>query len=357
MARKIRLLLPISGLAAGLVTAISADQASAQAGEQNAITDVQVGERGDLTRIAVICRTPCQIAPRAGGEFFIPGVKSSMRIDLSGRSRNIDTLVIEPTADGSLVAMLAGARPGRAAVRDCRIEDQMAACVDFEFTQTDEGVRPAPSLAPPQPLSRAKVQTAAVKPAAEERLERSPVEAGASAAKPNLREAGVIASPEKEARLAPPERLSAPISPTFIAASPTDAPAGRRPILRTGEFDLIALTPSIIAVGARDILGKRLKGSDCRASKAALAKDAWALDAMIDVGYCQAAAGRLEEADGVFKRLLAFSPDNYEALVGRALIAKEAGEKSIARKYFQDALNAQPPDQKIDRIIEAMNRL
>jgi len=108
---------------------------------------------------------------------------------------------------------------------------------------------------------------------------------------------------------------------------------------------------------AKTILGKALDVGGCEGAQARLNRDAWALDAMVDVGFCKASSGDLEEADRLFTRLLAYTPDNYEALVGRALIAIEYGEQSDARKYFQDALNALPPIEESDLIVEAMRSL
>ena len=94
-----------------------------------------------------------------------------------------------------------------------------------------------------------------------------------------------------------------------------------------------------------------------RARRQGLIATPGALDAMIDVGFCKASAGDIEEADRLFTRLLAYTPDNYEALVGRALIAVENGETGDARKYFQDALNALPPIEESDLIVDAMQSL
>ena len=139
-------------------------------------------------------------------------------------------------------------------------------------------------------------------------------------------------------------------------AEPAPAPA-RRPIIdqeRAREL----LKPDIdIGETAGTILGRSFGPAECEGAKARLRTDAWALDAMVDVGFCTAVAGDLEAADGLFSRLLAYTPDNYEALVGRALIAAKAGEKSVARKYYQDALNAAPPIEESDRIVDAMAEL
>ena len=58
-----------------------------------------------------------------------------------------------------------------------------------------------------------------------------------------------------------------------------------------------------------------------------------------------------------WRGFLEFTPDNYEALVGRAVIAEQAEERGVARKYYQDALNALPPIEESNRIVEAMAAL
>ena len=92
---------------------------------------------------------------------------------------------------------------------------------------------------------------------------------------------------------------------------------------RTKEIDPRTID---IAAAAQEILGKRFGPAECGGSEARLRSDAWALEAMVNVGFCSAIAGDLEKADGVFIRLLEYTPDNYEALVGRALMvgAREA---------------------------------
>jgi Tfp pilus assembly protein PilF len=125
---------------------------------------------------------------------------------------------------------------------------------------------------------------------------------------------------------------------------------GERRVLRPDESS----SKGAVAEAAASLLGKRLDAAGCEAARARLKADGWALEAMVDVGFCDAAAGDLDKADGVFMRLLAYTPDNYEALVGRALIARAQGKKDIARGFFQAALNALPPIAESERIEAAM---
>jgi len=138
-------------------------------------------------------------------------------------------------------------------------------------------------------------------------------------------------------------------SPEFSAPRPSIIRRDKAAALLGPDFDF--------AEQVEKILAKNLEVGACEGAKARLRDDAWALDAMIDAGLCKAAKGDLEAAETDLKRLLSYTPDNYEALVGRALIAAKAGEKSVARKYFQDALNALPPIEESNRIVEAMDAL
>ncbi len=112
-----------------------------------------------------------------------------------------------------------------------------------------------------------------------------------------------------------------------------------------------------IRAEASAILGRPFDAAACEAAHERLMADAWALDALVDVGFCQAAQGAPGEADATFERLLDYTPDNYEALVGRALVAARRGSRGLASAYFQDALNALPPIDESNRIVDAMSRL
>lgn len=364
MARRNRLLFSFAVAAAAGAAALGG--ARAQDGASNAISDVQIGERGALTRIALICRTPCRLESRAGGRFFLAGVDGSMELDLAARSRHVEGLSVKPADGGVMVSVRAGDPIDRSSVRACRISGVPAACIDLEFAGERKAAvaEPAPESKPAAPTRLSPDTTTDPTPPAATTPAPALREAeGSPPAQPVLRDdadAGALALRDDADAPAPPERL-APPRPTLAAATP-ELPRERRPILRTGSISDVTpesapLEPSNFAAAASAILGKTLTSEACDAAESKLKKDAWALDAMIDVGFCQAARGALEEADGVFKRLLAYTPDNYEALVGRALIAQEAGEKSVARKYFQDALNALPPIEESNRIVEAMNRL
>ncbi|HXI87884.1 MAG TPA: hypothetical protein VNH64_10525, partial [Parvularculaceae bacterium] len=158
-------------------------------------------------------------------------------------------------------------------------------------------------------------------------------------------------------RLAPPTAASLPAR-VDDATTPSPIGAAERPrIIDEARAEQLLSAKTDFASRAAEILGRTFNAQECAIADGQLKTDAWNLEAMVDVGFCTAIAGDLEKADDLFSRLLAYTPDNYQALVGRALIAAAANEKSVARKYFQDALNASPPIAASGRIVEAMTKL
>ncbi|MEM9014246.1 MAG: hypothetical protein AAGB02_03970, partial [Pseudomonadota bacterium] len=178
-----------------------------------------------------------------------------------------------------------------------------------------------------------------------------------SGSAPGLREASVERF-ERYAGLAPPERLSPP--PMHIA-SVTPAPSAVAVIepAVTAPASIPTHVPYTVDLrkDAARILGKEFTTSACEEAASTLQKDAWALDAMVELGYCEAIAGNATRADEIFSRLLEYTPDNYQALVGRALLAAQSEDRNTAQAYFQEALNALPPVAESNRIVSLMARL
>lgn len=349
MDRRLLSLAPLAPAIAIIVFAAAGAAAQGLAAARaNAIEDVQVGEAGKLLRVALICRADCRVAARASGVFFLPGVKSSLDIDLASRSANADGLKFEPVDGGSTMTIRADKAIVSASIKKCQIDAAPASCIDFEFAAAP--TRTAAAAAAPTP------RQAPAKPAAKP---DAPDQRHAGAAPqippPPLREA-----PGRDqlvfARFAPPERLAPPEDAFAAPASPRGTGA-RRPIIDREKAATLLAGGIDIGAAATQILGRKFDIGDCGGAEARLRNNAWALEAMVDVGFCKAIDGDLEGADQIFIRLLEFTPDNYEALVGRALIAAKAGEKGVARKYFQDALNALPPIAQSDRIVKAMAEL
>ncbi len=302
------------------------------------LEDVQVGERGLQTRIALICVSDCVIEKRGGADFLVRGVASDMDLDLSSRSSNISGFSMQQQPGGSALHVRTRRILEYANAKPCKISGRAATCIDMFFADAEpsEAQLKTPSLA------------AAKKPDA------------VQAAKPALRES----EPERLSRfasLAPPERLAPPKPAVLASVRPVEKKIEpSKPVTqatRPYPDPAPAAAPFDYAEYVERLLGKKLTPGFCVSAKTTLQSDPWALDAMVNVGLCEAASGNAEEGDKLLSRLLEYTPDNYEAYVGRALIALEAGEKSVARRYFQSALDAPPPIKESTRIVRVMQSL
>jgi hypothetical protein len=321
------------------------------------LDDVQVGERGNQTRIALICDSPCVLEKRGAREFLLRGVDASLELDLSSRTQNVAMLFARPTDEGALLSVSTVGVIEYANTKNCRIGDRVAACIDLFF---DSSV-PPPVAAIKTPVKKVARAPRLRAPRLKDSVTPKPAIAKISATpRPALREG----APERMAvfaRLTPPERLAPPRGAILAKVQPIEKMIEiRKPTVRTPAAETEApLAPAPFDFNGRVavILRKELTPIHCTTAEATLQADAWALDAMVDTGLCAAARGDVVEADAMLARLLEYTPDNYEALVGRALIAVQADEKGVARKYFQDALNALPPIEEFNRIVEAMAAL
>ena len=341
------------------------------------LDDIQIGEEGALVRVALVCPGKCDVIPSADeasiGSFVLRGIERNLDIDLSGHGGLAERLRLKPIDGGSLLTLVADAALNSARVIDCATESGPARCVEFRFDRAGaRTVLANPPAAAPIPARAAPRTDPGRGPAL------SPAAASATpettpSATPGLRGdapregkgeppfIGAIVlegkSPLRDGAgerlhipdFAPPERLSPPpraLAPDVTTtlkeriSAPAQAPAP--------SFDFKREMTAI--------LGKSNDVGTCEGAAARLSADAWALDAMVDLAFCKAAAGRMEDADADFARLLAYTPDNHEALVGRGLIALERGERVRGLDFLQDALNALPPIAESDRIAAAMAR-
>lgn len=324
------------------------------------LEDVQVGERDNQTRIALICDAPCVVEKLGAREFLLRGVDASLDVDLSARAENVSALHASPVDEGALLSVSTAAVIEYANTKSCTVGGRAAACIDLFFdlsSRANEKVAvAAPAVkTPPAPSPASAPALRKSGPSLREETSTQVVVAKAKAKPPVLREG----APERMmtfAHLAPPERLTPPSRVILAKVQPVEETIEiKRPSIITEE----PMTMSDFDYSERvaEILGKDLTSSYCDTAETQLQADAWALGAMVDAALCAAAEGNVAQADAMLSRLLEYTPDNYEALVGRALIAVEAEEKSVARKYFQDALNALPPIEESNRIVEAMARL
>lgn len=314
------------------------------------ITDIRVGERGLQTRIALFCQAMCDPQPRGDGAFFLPGAADSFQLDISDAGARVSSLESVAMSGGS--ALIVGFRGALATTEagPCVVSGRDAACLDLFFLEENaeeigvESILQDASADPAPPTSA---------PPAQERADALPTELTntvAMVAKPTLREA---ASERLTAfsKLAAPERLSPPI---LAKVQPIEESVTvGTPKLRPSEA-LAGKVERDFAGRIETLLGKPLTPAYCNNAEATLQTDAWALGAMVDVGLCAGARGDAIEAESILSRLLEYAPDNYEALVGKAVIAELAGERGAALRFYQEALNVPPPVRESARIVEAM---
>lgn len=333
--------------------------AAADAGPPQKLEDVQIGERGDILRVALICSARCDIVAGDGLEFRIEGVAARLDIDLSGRSALAERLTIASKDGASVVALEARTRINAARVVDCLSDSGEAPCIEYRFAPTsDEANGAAPAArqekAPPIREDGARPEAAA------DKKELPFIGAVILAPRPTLRDApaeGLLYLPQ----FSPPERLAPPKTASdadkSAATVPENVDVGRPAYIAVDRAKTLGRGAAFDLKGeAAEILGKSMGAEACATARTRLQEDAWALDAMIDFAFCKAGEGKLDEADADFARLLAYTPDNYEALVGRGLIAFARGERERGHDFLQSALDAPPPIAESDRIVAAMER-
>ena len=315
------------------------------------ITDIRVGERGLQTRIALFCASVCDPKPRGDGAFFLPGAADAFQLDISDAGARVSSLESVVMSGGSALIVSYEGALANSKAGPCIVGGREAACLDLYFLEQDgenigvEAVlHDASAAAAPPPVAET---------APDEPSETQPAESTdtvAMLAKPTLREA----AGERLtvfAKLAAPERLSPPI---LAKVQPIEKSVTvGTPTLRPSET-LAAKVERDFAGRIETLLGKPLTPAYCNNAEATLQTDAWALGAMVDVGLCAGARGDAIEAESILSRLLEYAPDNYEALVGKAIIAELAGERGAALRFYQDALNVPPPVRESARIVEAM---
>jgi hypothetical protein len=311
------------------------------AGARIAIGDIQVGERGNQTRIAFLCDGACILEKREADAFYLSGVDASFILDLSRRSKRIQSLRAIPQGEGSMLRIRTDAVIDHTRVKRCMVGGRDAACLDLFFVAAaQENPRPSAASKQIKPAQQASASSTAVP----------------QPAKPVLRE-GAPERLKRFAQLAAPERLSPPAGVILAKVQPIEpSVVVRKPAIRKSQ-PLVEPVKLDFTARVETLLEKDLTSAFCNNAAAALQADAWALGAMVDVGLCAAARGDVVQGDVTLSRLLEYTPDNYEALVGRALIAEQAKEKGVALKYYQDALNSLPPIEESNRIVQAMAAL
>lgn len=378
--------------------------------QPNRLQDVQIGEKDQVTRLALICLRPCPVTQQ-GEQFLVAGLTEMATLPIGRASKNATSLTLTPLkanrdaddATGSLLTIVSEKALLRTHISPCTASGAPATCLDLEFSRqpyagtkrvqsaahespsksaspitpgereaqkqrTSAPSKKAKSAATQSPLSRSAPQLAAVvEPATAKKTAAGPGPASAppapSLAPPSLAPqslaptnpaaratlAAVLRNPASPLRLTPlrptpqPARDSAD-GPVLVTAAPST-----RTVLKPVETDRVLARVDFRAY-AETVLDTRFDGDRCDTAQKTLEADAWALDAMGVIGFCRAAAGQFPEAEDIFKRLLTLQPENYEALVGRALIAGVAGETGVALKFLNEALALNPPSTVVKRI-------
>lgn len=335
------------------------------------LEDVQIGERGDTLRVALICSDACNVTPGDGLDFRINGVAAELQLDLANRSALAKWLTIAPANGGSIVHLVSQGRIDAARVITCQSDSGLAPCLEYRIAAAPHGAGPsAPAAMHPKPAApalRTDAPTQAEARASEADKDLPFIGAVILAPQPTLRDepaSGVLYLPQ----FSPPERLTPPAKEDRSGndeQNTSDVLGALSGKIEVGRPSLVSLDRAAtlgkgavfdLKSEATEILGKSFGVGVCEGARARLMGDAWALDAMIDLAFCKAADGQLQEADADFSRLLNYTPDNYQALVGRGLIALAQGDRDKGLELYQDALNALPPIAESDRIVAAMER-
>ncbi len=97
------------------------------------LEDVQLGERGNQTRIALLCFTACTIERRSNTEFVLHGVGADFSLDLSARSKFVSAFTMASYGSGSLMRVDVNQAVDYAKANICAVDGRAAACVDLFF--------------------------------------------------------------------------------------------------------------------------------------------------------------------------------------------------------------------------------
>lgn len=330
---------------------------------ENRLQDIQIGEKGRFTRIALICRINCDVVQEQSG-FRLADINQNMNIDLKSHSGNAHNISVEKKGQYSFLRVASSKSIIRSSVKRCELGGKKATCIDLEFLPSptiqtasiQESTQPTIANASKKPERRVEIKTPKSlpsKPAPQNPVSLTVPEAIGSPQKLTLRNQDNLQDEELAKSVTAQLRdvdLKQPATReviTPVSATPSLRPQGS--VLRPAETQLL-LGRVDFREQSETILRKTFDSETCTRARAILKDDAWALGAMGTIGFCLGAAGNFEEAETVFRRLNKQEPQNYEALLGRALIAAITGEKSIALKYFNDALETNPPDYVSDRI-------
>ncbi len=320
--------------------------------DTNRLQDIQIGESGRFLRVALFCRLGCAISQRRDG-FYLEGLQDQILIDIEDQSVNAQRLTMVPQATGSLLKIQSESSVLRSLVKECKIQKADAVCIDLEYGDNPlppdriaqkeghdilKAVRKEPSPVTKEPL---RVTTFSQWTVAAPNRPNSVVSSNTSAA---LREGAQSSSFIVEGDNANPILLAATPKPLVPNVS----------LLRPVQTQLV-LNRVDFREYAETILDRRFDSENCSNAQAKLQDDAWDLEAMRMVGFCIGAKGDFEQAEIIFKTLLTQNDQNFEAMIGRGLIARVTGEKSVSKRFFNDAMKTRLPKDIEARLNETIN--
>lgn len=304
------------------------------------IQDIRIGDRNNQSRIVLFCESDCPLKKINDSTYFLPGANDQFEFDVSSESDRLTKISARPEDTGSTISIAYEGTLENAKQKECQIAGRRGVCLDI-FFQSEK--------------SEIQTDTPVEKLVAGEEGPR-PTDPPADVTPPDRPMLRETASVRLKAflQLQPPERLDPPETPILAKVQPieenisVETPKLRQDRNLAGEFEVD------VASRIENILGKDLTPPYCNNAEATLQTDAWALSAMVDVGLCAAARGDVVEGEAILSRLLEYTPDNFEALIGRAIIAEQAGERGAALRYYQEALDAAPPVEESRAIVAAM---
>ena len=321
-----------------------------------------------------------QVRQRSNG-FVILGIDEDTTIPLKSISSNADALSFRPVGEGALLSIDTDRVVLRSSVKECSADQTRATCIDLEFSR--------------QPYARNSSQNGDDKRADKRIVVASAGGSDEASGKADLateqnqssqnQSGQKLAQQASPISLAPPSQIDGPKrlalrnsdaleplpgatssqsfslredKPVLVNAPARSIPSANAPrsggtsILRPVETAAV-LTRIDFREMSEQILQRRIDAEQCAQAQSTLSQDAWALDAMATLGFCAGGDGEFEKAEGIFKQLSSQDPENADALIGRALIARVTQEPTIAAKYFADALAVSDDELLRTRIIQA----
>ena len=119
-----------------LTVAYASDDVTAESGGHvdNRLQDIQIGEKEQFTRIALICRQPCAVVQEGEG-FLISNLRDTLSINIDGTSNNADLLMVEEVNAGSFLTIKSDKALLRSHIDPCTIRGSAAVCIDLEFSR------------------------------------------------------------------------------------------------------------------------------------------------------------------------------------------------------------------------------